>query len=271
MKKTPKSSLPPTLQRLTRTLEREKRKNARLRRTVSHLRREVMKYHLMSIDTIRTDARGTAFWPVGPKRPDLFPPREQMLLWGVEHAQNFRRASFFLYLWATAKQTRLVHAILRFFLYLRRFRVWQTVVTVVLALLATAVVSAVYVTALPFFLMITGSTLMISFFRSRKMNGHMQKLLRGKQVRIMIPTHASVLQPSSFFAENAKDMVRNDPRVVVLVITPHLLSNRGIGGQGMFFTARREDFHIYLIRTNYFFFLRKHVLDALDRPPTMIY
>ena len=59
--------------------------------------------------------------------------------------------------------------------------------------------------------------------------------------------------------------------VAVLVVSPYLISRRGLGGTGGFLTARKEGEEVFLLRRHYYFLMRQRVLDSFAGEVTVVY
>ena len=162
-----------------------------------------------------------------------------------------------------------VQVITRLVLYLRRVQVVRMTATVLLAAGAALLVAILSAALLPFLFFGTGVLSILALLQSRRMNRKLRQALDGRRVRVFIPPRGGALNANSFFIRNARAMA--DEGVAVIVVTPYLVSVRGLGGRGGFFTARREADGLYLVRRHYFFFLRRHVLDSLEEPITVVY
>lgn len=184
-------------------------------------------------------------------------------------AQHYRRSSFVRYLWESVMDSTPVQVITRLVLYLRRVQVVRMTATVLLAAGAALLVAILSAALLPFLFFGTGVLSILALLQSRRMNRKLRQALDGRRVRVFIPPRGGALNADSFFIRNARAMA--DEGVAVIVVTPYLVSARGLGGRGGFFTARREADGLYLVRRHYFFFLRRHVLDSLEEPITVVY
>lgn len=184
-------------------------------------------------------------------------------------AQHYRRSSFVRYLWESVMDSTPVQVITRLVIYLRRVQVVRMTATVLLAAGAALLVAILSAALLPFLFFGTGVLSILALLQSRRMNRKLRQALDGRRVRVFIPPRGGALNANSFFIRNARAMA--DEGVAVIVVTPYLVSARGLGGRGGFFTARREADGLYLVRRHYFFFLRRHVLDSLEEPITVVY
>ena len=247
--------------RLRRELAAERRRTAKLEREVSDLRRRLQANALTERDQplrrLRHKAKGTH--------------REERLLDEANRrAHHYRKGSFLRYLWESVMESAPVQILTKLVQYLRRVRVVQMIFTILLALGAVVTVAVVSAAVLPFLFFGTALLAMLALLRSRRMNRILKRELNNRRIRIMIPPRGGSLAKGSFFIRNARAMTA-EGGVTVIVVTPYLLSSRGLGGHGSFFTARKEANDLYLVRRHYFFFLRRRVLDALDGDITVIY
>ena len=246
--------------RLQRELRQERRRVAALEREVADLRRELSE-----------PGRGNPEQPLRrlTQRVKGTHREERLLEAANRRAHHYRKGSFLRYLWETVMESAPVQVLAKLIRYLRRIRAVQLILTVLLALGAVVTVAVVSAAFLPFLLAGTALLAMLALMRSRRMNRILKKELSGKRVRVLVPPRGQSPDGSSFFARNARAMAADG--VAVVVVSPYLLSRRGLGGKGGFFTARCEAPGLYLVRRHYFFILRRRVLDAMEQDLTMIY
>lgn len=247
------------IQRLRRELTAERRENARLERQLADLRRELQSQQLedQPFQRLKRRAKGSH--------------REERLLEEANRrAHHYRKRSFLRYLWEAVMESAPVTVITRLWQYVRRVRVVQTVVSLALAVGAVTAVAVLSAAAFPFLLFGTAVLTMFAALRSHRMNRRLQRELDGQRIRILVPPRGKSLDEGSFFIRSARSMA-SEKGVTVLVVTPYLLSGRGLGGKGRFFTARKEAEGLYLVRRHYFFVLRRRVLDAMEGSLTVMY
>ena len=246
---------------LRRELASERRENARLERELSDLRRELQAGQLTTQDQ---PLRRLRYRIRGEQR------QERLLDEANRRAHHYRKRSFLRYLWESVMESAPIAVITRLVQYLRRVRVVQIILSLVLAVGAVVAVAILSTAVLPFLFFGTALLTMLATLRSLRMNRILEREFLGKHIRIMVPPRGAALTESSFFIRNAHAMA-SEKESVVVVITPYLVSRRGLGGKGGFFTARKETDNLYLVRRHYFFILRRRVLDALDGAMTVIY
>ncbi len=253
----PKGQKDREIARLRCELTVERRRAAKLEREVSDLKR-----------TLQAHDAAKKHRPLQRKRPTT---KEALLLSQAnQRAHHYRKGSFFRYLWESVMESAPVQLLSKLIQYLRRIRAIQLILTILLALTAVVTVAVVSAAVLPFLLFGTVLLAMLALMRSRRMNRILRKELTDRRIRIMIPPRGHSLSKDSFFLRNARAMTA-EVGVTVIVVTPYLVSNRGINRKGSFFTARKGTDNLYFVRRHYFFILRRRVLDILDSDITVIY
>ncbi len=255
------------IKRLTRALSQkdralawERRENARLKRQLSEMK-----------GAYGAEPEGEFFFS-GQKKAVSGQAREwaDLLRAGQVNARRFAKKSYVRYLIQTVKESTLGLIIRRMSRYLRRLRLIRMVAAIVSAILVALLLSAVFIAVLPFLILFTLSALAAVLFRAEKANRLMKKSLSGKHIRVIIAPDTVTFRDNTFLERSAEAMA-TAPDTAVLVVTPHLFSSRGLGGKGMFFTVRKEQENLYLIRRAYLFILRRRVLDSLDKDITFMY
>lgn len=247
---------------MRRELAAERRRTAALEREVSTLRRELQAGKMIAgreqpLRRLKQKAKGMH--------------KEELLLEDASRrAHHYRKSSFLRYLWESVLESAPIQVIDRIIRYLRRIRVIRMIATILLALSAVIAVAVVSAAMLPFLLFVIALLTLLAFLRSRRMNRILKRELGNCRIRIMVPPRGGSLTRGSFFIRNAYAMAEED-KTAVIVVSPYLLSTRGLGGRGNFFTARKEAHSLFLVRRHYYFFLRKRVLDTLDGDVTIIY
>lgn len=259
--KNPKRSKDREISRLRVELAAERRRTAKLERELSELKREMTANTLANPEQpfrrLSQKARGTH-------------KEERLLDEATRRAHRYRKSSFLRYLCESVMESAPVQVIAKMVEYLRRVRVVQMVITIAAAVVAVVAVAIVSAAVLPALFFGTALLTMLALMRSRRMNRILRRELTDRRIRVMVPPRGGSLDEGSFFIRNARAMAAED-NVTVIVVTPYLVSKRGLGGHGKFFTARKEADDLYLVRRHYFFVLRRKVLDALDGDVTVIY
>jgi len=237
----------------------ERRENARLKRELADLRRDIQARQVEEKPLTRF-RRGA-----GKTRRE-----ERLLGEATRRARRFRKPSFLRYLWEAVTDSAPVSLVVGLWRYLRRVRVAQTVLSLAVAVGAVTAVAVLAAALLPFLLAGAGALTLWVTLGSHRMNRRLEKELAGRRVRVLVPPRGRALEEDSFFVRSARDMAA-EAGVTVLVVTPYVFSRRGLGGGGRFLTARKETAGLYLVRRHYFFILRRQVLDALEGEVTVVY
>lgn len=247
------------IERLTRELNRERRENAKLRRQLAEARKKMAEHPSSEgLEPIFKHKQMT------PKQA-----QEQMLSESSKRAGAFSRPNYLMYLVRLITTSSLYRIVNWLFLFFRRFRLANTITTIVLVVM-TAAVSAVYLMALPAALLVSGLFVIFGLLAARQMNKKMKTALKGKHIRVVIPPDDLSLKDDSFLTRSTCAMAGQSNTAVILV-SPHILSMRGLGGRGPYLTARQEGNDLYIVRCHYYFILRRRVLDVLDPHMTVIY
>lgn len=243
--------------RLRRELAAERRKTARLERTLSALRSESQDTEGTLLSRLRpgTGGRGSA---------------ESLRDASSLRARRYRKNSFFRYLWETVIESAPIAVMAKLLHYFRRIKVLQVILSIALAAGALTAVAVLSAAILPFLLFGTGLLTVAAALRSHRMNSRLRRELEGKRIRILIPTGRKALSKGTFFTRNARCMAAEEG-VAVIAVSPYLLSTKGLGGKGAYFTARKEGEDLFIVRRHYFFILRRRVLDAMDGDVTVVY
>jgi len=247
--------------RLEKQLDDQRRENADLKRQIAEV-----KGAYGSLD--RLPIKGRKRHPVSPGSRQA---AQELLGINAFNAGRFSKKSYARYLIQTFKGSTLGMIFRRISRFFRRFRLIRRITAVVAAILVGLLLSAFFVTILPFLLLLLIMTLMGIAMRARSANRRMKEELRHqKRIRVVIFSDQVTFEGDTFGERSAKAMA-SSPDTTVLVVTPRLWSTKGLGGQGMFFTVRQEAERLYLVRRGYYFILRRRVLDSLSCDISVIY
>ncbi len=146
---------------------------------------------------------------------------------------------------------------------LRRFRAvafFLRVLTVIFAIIETGTLvlltTAVFLVILPLAVALMLGILITALLESRRTNRQMTRWLEGKEIFVLF-----LSQRENPFLEQNANLLSKTENAAVIVVSPYLLSPRGLLHKESFYcTARRENENVYLIRRYYYFSFRKHVL-----------
>ncbi len=250
--------------RLERELEAERRHSAALERELAAIKRELQDAEDADRDRPWRQLRRR-------RQMDGRTRTEEKLREGASRrAQHYRKGSFVRYSWESVMDSLPVRVLSQLWTYLRRLRVVRLVLTLVPAVGAVVLVTLLSAAALPFFLVGTAVLGLLGWLRSRRMNHILRRELEGRHLRVFVPSRGAALTDGSFLERQAHAMTL-EGQVAVLIVSPYLVSRRGMGGRGGYFTARKEADNLFMVRRHYFFILRKRVLDVVDPDMTVIY
>ena len=242
-----------------------KRENKQLKSALKKQQRENQK--LREYMRVTQSGSHTPQFPSAVGKPT---PQRVLLEEGASVARRYASSSYWKYLWLSAKESTLGRLFKRFIRFFRRLRVVRWVSNILLILLTAVLASAVFITIIPFLLLSSITALFAVILNARSANQKMRSQLYGKHIVVIVPHDHMTLRQDSFLSHCAKEMA-SKPNTAVLVVSPHLLSRKGLGGRGMYFTARREGNNLYLVRKSYYFLLRRKVLEKVDPQLTIMY
>ena len=268
---TQKSRRDREIEELRRELDRERRHSADLEREIASLKRALQEAEGADrMNPFLRLRRGHALR----KTDELTRAEKQGREAASLRANRYRKSSYLRFLFESIMDSLPLQIISQLLHYLRKLRVVQLVMAIVLVSATVVLVTVLSAAALPFILAGTMSLAMLAWMRSRRMNSILLKALTGKHIRVLVPERRSGLsrtcESPSFFIRQAYAMAA-EKGVAVIVVSPYPVSRRGLGGRGTFFTARREAENLYLVRRHYYFILRKRVLDVVDGDMTILY
>ena len=198
--------------------------------------------------------------------------RQVLLAEIASEGERYAASTYGKYLFLSVKESSVGRLTRRIVIFFRRLRIFRLVINILLILLTAVLASAFFVTAIPVLILSAVTTLFAVIFNARSTNRRMAKALHGKHIRVVIPPDHTTLGEDSFLERCAKDMAQ-DPHTAVIIVSPHLLSPRGLGGHGLYFTARSENAKdaVFLVRKGYYFILKRQVLTKLDPHLTIIF
>ncbi len=243
-------------------LERLSEENSLLHKRNAELENEILR--LRSASMLRRDRSGD----------------ETEKLWWIEGREEIlmKSRSYPRYIFSLVKSNSLWLFVLRWLSHFRRFRLLSIVfrwITKIIVLAESGVAFLAWFSfmliALPVLAVISLASLTVALFRSKNANTFFREELRGKKVYILF-SHKKQLEKkraSNFFSENVQDLASDGS--VVFVVSPYFFGKKGLGGRSFYVTARKESTNIYLVRKNYFFMLRRRVIDKTAGEVITIY
>ena len=254
---------------MRKALHRCQKENASLRRQLIKERKEQAS-HLPVQDRLASPYRL-------PRNPHK---RIRVLLYARgRKARHYDRQNYLLFLVDRFTDSAFFLWWSRAWAYVRRLRLARTVFLVSAVLLAATqtsalfvLLSATYLTLLPFLIVGIGTCVLVSLLHARAVNRRLRTALDGRHIRVLFPSDRLPFDEHSqpFFFASAMAMA-TEPNTTVIVVSPYLISPKGPVGRRMFVTARQESEQLYLVRNYYYFTLRRRVLDLVDPHMSILY
>jgi len=124
--------------------------------------------------------------------------------------------------------------------------------------------TVLFVVILPLTAVMMLAILLTALLGARKTNRRLRDETKERRICVLF---LAADTPNVFLFANAQDLAKRG--YTVLLVSPYLLSPRGMKKGHFYCTARAESEHIFLVRRYYFFSLRKHVID--ERKATYVY
>lgn len=204
-------------------------------------------------------------------------PIERLFKHQASNGILYAKKGFLAYLYALIRHSFAFRLYFRILTYIRRFRFLTYTVTLLGYILAFAEAGALLllstsalVITLPLSVAISQILFLLSLVDRRKANQVNAQLLKNKRVILLFPPRHG-LKPNSYLAGMAREYAE-DPNTVSIVVSPFLLSDKGLTQQRKhYWVSRIEGERILLIRRSYYFTLKKQFFDTLCTDITEIY
>lgn len=165
---------------------------------------------------------------------------------------------------------KLIKYVRRFRLVTAAFRLFPWILLLINTNTLLYAVTGAALFLLPFVIIGLVSLVASASIQYRRLNAAMRQYLAEKTVYIFFPTRSGEFATGRFWRGNIIHSAAQKS-TAVLVVSPFLLSPRGLTDKGFYFNLRGEYPHIFLVRRHYFFSLRKNVLSRLSGRQFYIY
>lgn len=194
---------------------------------------------------------------------------DAMLQKQAARGRLFGAKSYFSFLYRAFRHSFLFRLYKRIFTFLRRFRFLTYTLALVSYLLIILEASAALVLSTSFFLfaiplsfLATQGFVLLTRTARRKANEQNAVLFRGKRLAVFFPPRRG-LSKSRYFVGLVKDFAA-DEHTVAIVVSPYILSGRGMDRKRGFFLIQRTDgARILLVRRPYYFSMKKHLFKSV--------
>ena len=174
----------------------------------------------------------------------------------------------------TFRGTRLAIAWKHGHRFFRRFRVLTMLIRLTpwVLLLITTDSSRFLLTvfAVPLLLFLALFLLVFPFASHRKCDRIMKKELWGKTVYVLFLNRSGELSRGGFWQYNARSLATR-PNSAVILVSPFLISPRGLSRLSFYRSFRREETNIFTVRQHYFFLLKSTILPECAKRSILIY
>ena len=161
----------------------------------------------------------------------------------------------------------------------RRFKLVSTIIKLIsstIAVLGTGAffifISGTVIFLIPLFLLIGISAYLASMIFRKKAFKKLDKALSQKSIFIFFPYTGKSFKHGSGFRHILNTVsCKTESNILVIVVSPFLISAKGFGGTGYFPVWRKESDNVFIIRRNAFFSLRRKLLQQRSDSVTYIY
>ena len=186
---------------------------------------------------------------------------------GAQNERLFSKKRYAGYLWEALKRTSVFRIYQRILHAIRKVTFVRITLLVLLAILTAIQSSAVFVLAtsffvvsLPFTLLISNSAMILTFFGRRRIYHNNRQLLEGKNITVFFPPRGYRSESDPFLFGMIMENAKKEGHVSV-VVSPYVFNSRGIlGRRGRpYFSARAEEENVLLVRSAYYFNLKKKI------------
>ena len=190
----------------------------------------------------------------------------------------YSKKSYFGFIWTHLKHTSFFQTYSKIISYIRRYTFITTSLKII-SLLFVFVEAAVFIVistsafiaSLVFTLLVSHLLMIFTFFSRKKHTKKNTALLSGKNVIILFPPKQRAFESDSFFCGFARELAKSENTRVVIV-SPFLLNSLGTDGRKKaYYLDRAAGENILMVRRNYYFTLKKKIIDPLSASITEIY
>jgi len=195
-------------------------------------------------------------------------PNHALLAHQAQNAVLFSKKRYFSYVLQLFRTTSIFSIYKRLLAFLRRYSFISTTLKIVVAVLTVIQSSALFVLAtsvsflsVPFILVISYAVFFLAHFQRKKNDAVNKKLLAHKRIFVFFPPKKRALSPESYFSGMVAQFSQEEDHICI-VVSPHFWRNRGLfGNQKPYRFSRMEGERILLVRRQYYFVLKKNILE----------
>ncbi len=195
-------------------------------------------------------------------------PTQALLTHQAQNAVLFSKKRYFTYIFKLFSFTSIFSIYKKILAFLRRYSFISTTLKVIVAILTVVQSSAIFVLAtsvsflsVPFILVISYTVFFLAHFQRKKNDAVNKKLLAHKKIFVFFPPKKRALSPESYFSGMVESFSQEEDHICIIV-SPHFWRNRGLcGNKKPYRFSRMEGDRILLVRRQYYFMLKKNILE----------
>ena len=205
-------------------------------------------------------------------------PGDILLTHQAQNAVLFSKKRYFSYIVHLIKTTSIFSLYKKILAFFRRYSFVSTTLKILLAILTVVQTSDIFVIAtsasflsFPFILIISYAVFFLGHANRKRNDAVNKKLLAHKKIFVFFPPKKRALSPDSFFSGMVKEFSAKEDHICI-VVSPHFWKNRGLfGNQKHYRFSRAESERILLVRRQYYFMLKKNIINESSNDITEIY
>ena len=205
-------------------------------------------------------------------------PHQALLSHQAQNEVLFSKKRYFTYIIQLFSSTSIFNIYKKILAFLRRYSLISTTLKIVVAVLTVLQTSAIFVIAtsasflsIPFILVISYGVFFLAHINRKRNDAVNKKLLAHKKIFVFFPPKKRALSPESYFSGMVEEFSREADHICI-VVSPHFWRNRGLFGNKKHYRfSRTESESILLVRRQYYFMLKKNILNESSNEITEIY
>ena len=237
-----------------------KSENRRLRQEVSVLKNELESTQDRLIRRKNTD------------------PHQALLTHQAHNELLFSKKRYFGYIVQLFRSTSIFSIYKKILAFLRRYSFISTTLKIVVAVLTVVQTSAIFVIAtsasflsVPVILITSYLAFFFAHIYRKRNDAVNKKLLAEKRIFVFFPPKKRALSPDSYFSGMVHELAQKENHICI-VVSPHFWRNRGLfGNKKPYRFSRTEGERILLVRRQYYFMLKKNIINDSSNEIIEIY
>ncbi len=234
--------------------------NRRLQREIDSLKQEV--------DELQ--GKGGKFWRQG--------KYQSALQRRSDYEDMYSKKSYIAFIWTHLKHTSFFQIYRRIISYIRRYtfitmslKIISLLFVFIEAIALIVISTSAFIASIILTLLVSHLLMIFTFFTRKKHTQTNSELLKDKDIVILFPPKDRAFESDSYFCGLAREFSKKE-NTEVIIVSPFLLNSRGLGGSKKAYYLDRPDGEgILLVRRNYYFTLKKKIIDPLGAAVTEIY